>query len=279
MSQEMSYQRVMTIREANNFQRQMSTVIAQVMNSAPAEVKADVKKCCKKKRTKAKSLMAPSEMKIIQTDYNRHLAMAERQTTGKVEQLKVAAITTLEKSQDNLLVSEPSVVADKIHHIIEAQTVQDVTREIKATFKEIKSQHSKTFVSNISTAVQESAVAIGFRNVSIQEPHMGMIRVVATNQTGQNLIAEIEIERQVDIRTELIGYTDGSCEKVIRAFDDEMISRGITTRKKEQKSTHGIPHLPYAKRILKPRVFQQRTFADETQISRAGNETTITIKR
>lgn len=108
---------------------------------------------------------------------------------------------------------------------------------------------------------------------------MGMIRVVATNQTGQNLIAEIEIERQVDIRTELIGYTDGSCEKVIRAFDDEMISRGITTRKKEQKSTYGIPHLPYAKRILKPRVFQQRTFADETQISRAGNETTITIKR
>jgi len=278
MSQEMSYQRVATV-QANNFQRQMAPVIAQVMSSAPAEVKAGVKKCCIKKRVKSESLLAPSEMKVIQADYDRHLEMAQLQTEGKVAQLKVAAVATLVKSQDNLLVSEPEVVAGKVRRIVEAETVQEVTQEIKETFQEIKSQHTKTFVSNISRTVKESAIAIGFKKVTFHEPCIGMVRIIATNQTGQNLIAEIETERQVDIRTELVGYTDGSCEKVMRAFDEEMSVRGITTKRKEQKPTYGIPHLPYAQRLLKPRVLNQRAFEDESLIREECKANTITINQ
>lgn len=279
MSQEMNYQRVATVQEANNFQREMADVIAQIMSSAPAEIKDGVKKCCKKKRAKAPTLMAPSEMKVIQADYDRHLVMTQQQTIGKVEQLKVAAIATIVKSQDNLLVSNPELIAGKVKRIVDSETVQEVAKEIKATFKEIKSQHSMSFVSNISNAVKESAVAIGFKKVSVQEPCIGMIRIVATNQTGQNLIAEIDTERQVDIRTELVGYTDGGCSKVIRAFDEEMVARGITTKSKEIKPTYGIPHLPYAKLLLKPRASKHRTFKDEAPVSEGNNSNTIIIKQ
>ena len=277
MSQEMNYQMVMTVREANNFQQKFGPVIAQVMTSAPAHMVAGVKKCCKKKRVKSKNLLAPTEMRVIQSDYDKHLSIIKQYNVGEVEQLKVAAIATLVKSQDNLLVSEPEVVANKIQRIISSTTIQEVKQEIKATFSEIKTQHSNTFTSKVSEAVKESAIAIGFKKISIQEPHIGLIRVVATNQNGQNLIAEIQSEKQVDIRTELVGYNDGSCKTVIRRFDEELVTRGITTEKKEQKPTYGVPRLPYAKRILQSRTLKQRTFIDEPTSLENDNKNIITI--
>ena len=279
MSQEMNYQRVATVTEANNFQREFGPVIAQIMSTAPSDVVAGVKKCCKRKRVKSKTLLAPSEMKVIQADYDKHLVSAKKQTFGQVEQLKVAAIATIVKSQDNLLVSEPEVVAEKIQRIVNSRTVQEVSQEIKTTFSEIKSQHSSTFALRVSDAVKESAIAVGFKKVSVQEPHIGLVRVVATNQTGQNLIAEITTEKQVDIRTELVGYTDGSCETVMRRFDDEMSIRGVTMGHKEQKPTYGIPRMPYAQRLLKPRVFKKRTFNDEPTCSEDNTMNTISIKQ
>lgn len=278
MSQGINYQRVATVQEANNFQRGMAPIIAQIMNSAPAEVMAGVKKCCKQKHTKSTLLLAPSEMKVIQADYLHHLTVTQQQKCGKVEQMKVAAIATLVKSQDNLLVAEPEKITGKVQRIVAAETVKEVTQEIKSAFKEVKAQHTKSFVANIANAVKEAAAAIGFKEVSVQEPCSGMVRIVATNSTGQNLLAEIETQKQVDIRTELVGYTDGSCEQVMRAFDEEMSIRGITTKHKEQKATHGIPRLPYAKRLLKPRV-SRRSFEDEATVQEEKPTNTITIKQ
>lgn len=279
MSQELYYQRVATVTEANDFQREFGPVIAQIMSTAPANVVAGVKKCCKKKRVNSKTLLAPSEMKVIQADYDKHLSAAKEQKCGKVEQMKVAAIATLVKSQDNLLVSEPDVVVEKIQRIVDSDTVQEISQEIKTTFKEIKSQHSRKFVSRVSEAIKESAVAIGFKKVSVQEPHIGLVRVVATNHSGQNLIAEIATDKQVDIRTELVGFTDGSCEKVIRCFDDELSIRGITMDHKEQKATFGVPRLPYAQTLLKRRTVNNRVFYDETICNEDNTNNRITIKQ
>ena len=69
MSQELYYTRVATVRETQQFQRNFGPVIAQVLNSAPIEVVSGVKKCCKRKRTKTKSVLAPTELTVIQTDF------------------------------------------------------------------------------------------------------------------------------------------------------------------------------------------------------------------
>ena len=280
MSQELSYQRVASVSEAvNNYQRELGPIIAQIMSSAPAAVTAGVKKCSGDKRVKSRVLLAPTELNVIQTDFDQHLKEAKTQDCGKVEQMKVAAIATIAKSQDNLLLSEPDVVVDKIQRIIEAGTVRGVKQEIKAAFQEIKTQHTKSFVDNVSNAVQESAASIGFKTISVQEPHIGMVRIVAVNQTGQNLIAEIESNEKVDIHSELVGYADGSCEKVMKAFDDEMSARGITTERKEQKPTYGIPQLPFAKRLLKNKAIKRRTFKDESPVQNETSVNQITIKQ
>ena len=279
MSQELYYTRVATVRETQQFQRNFGPVIAQVLNSAPVEVVAGVKKCCKRKRVKTKSVLAPTELNVIQTDFEKHIAVAQEQKQVAETQLKVAAIATLVKSQENLIVSSPSVIAESIQRIIDAPTVQDTNKEIKATFKEVKSQHTQAFAENVSVAVKESTIAVGFKEVKIMQDSLNLTRIVATNSSGQNLIAEIDTSTQVDIRTELIGYTDGSCEKVIRAFDNELSVRGITTKVKKQKATNGVPQMPYAQKLVKPKKIVQRTFDDEAAISENEQQSVITIKR
>lgn len=277
MSQELTVTEVRTV-EAQNFQREFAPVLSQILNAAPIEVSTGVKKCCGKCHAKSNTLLAPSELKVIQTDYDRHIAVAQKHYYGKVEQVKVAAIATLVQSQENLLVSEPSVVAEQIQRIVDAKSVREACQEVKSTFKEVKAQHTKTFVANLTKAVKVSAISVGFKYISVQEPQSGMTRIVGTNQTGQNIIAEIETDKQVDIHTELVGFTDGSCEKVMRKFDEELCTRGITTKQKEQKPTYGIPRMLYAQRLAKPKPMHRRVFEDEATAAQEKTIERITLK-
>lgn len=225
--------------------------------------------------------MAPTELNIIQTDFEKHLIASHKQTQTENTRLKIASIATLAKSQENLMVTSPSVIAESIHRIVNAPTVKETNKEIISAFREIKEQHTLAFSRNLSIAIKESAIAVGFRKVQIsEEKNMKTIRIIATNSTGQNLISEIDTSnKQVDIRTELIGYTDGSCEHVIRAFDDELSARGITTKVKEQKATKGVPQMPYTQKLVKSKKIVYRTFEDEPTISENKAQNIITIKR
>lgn len=250
MSQELYISQISTVRETEHFQKELAPIITQIMCTAPAEISAGVKKCAlSNKRCKAKTAVAPSELKVMQTDFDRNMLQAQALELDKVTQLKVASIATMAQSEENIMVSKPEVIASSVERIMAADTVQEVSKAIKTSFMEIKQQHSREFVNNVVLAVQESAAAVGFVKVWMQDVNSETVRVVATNTTGQNLIAEIEAGDRVNIHSELIGYTDGSCGKVMRAFDEELTIRGITMEQKEQKATLGIPHMPYAKKL------------------------------
>ena len=281
MSQEITYTNAVTVNAPLNFQREFGPIIAQVLNAAPIEISLGVKKCCGSCHPTTSRLLSPSEMKIINTDYKNHLDMMQQQKCGEVERLKVAALATLAKSNENLLVCDPKEVAVKIQRIVDAETVREVNQEIKSAFKEIKVQHTKTFVSNLARVVTESAVSVGFKKIAIQHSCQGLVRVVGTNHTGQNLVAEIETAKNIDIHTELIGFSDGSCQGVMRAFDDAMLARGLSVEHKEQMPTFGIPQMSYAKMLVKPKKKTLRVFSDDkTTNIEHGNSlvNTLTIK-
>lgn len=281
MSQELYYQQVATVRKAQQFQRDFAPLLTQIINTAPVEVTTGVRNCCKRKHIKSESILAPTELNIIQTDFEKHLIASHEQAQTENTRLKIAAIATLAKSQENLMVTSSSVIAENIHRIVNAPTVKETNKEIRSAFREIKEQHTLAFSKNLSIAIKESAIAVGFRNVQIsEEKNMKIIRIIATNSAGQNLISEIDTSnKQVDIRTELIGYTDGSCEHVIRAFDDELSVRGITTKVKEQKATKGVPQMPYTQKLVKSKKTVHRTFEDEQTISENKAQNIITIKQ
>ncbi len=277
MSQIINHTGVATVNESLNFQREFAPILSTILNSAPNEITTAVKKCCCTHRAASEVLLSPNELKVIQNDFDKHMQQVQQQVTENGEQLKVAAIATLMDHQENLLVSNPQLVVESIQKIVAAEKVSDVYQEVRSTFHEIKVQHTEAFVANIRHAVEESAVAVGFKEVLVQVPSAQLVRVVATNTSGQNLVTEITNEKQVDIRTELIGFTDGSCERVMRMFDDEMVSRGISTEYKEQTPTYGIPQIPYAQKLLKPSSNKHRSFEDEVVAEEDINDN-ITIK-
>lgn len=276
MSQELTVTEIRTV-EAQNFQRTFVPVLSQILNAAPIEVSAGVKRCCGKCYARSTKLLAPSELKTIQTDYDRHIRVAQKQNHEKVEQVRVAAIATLVQSQENLLVSEPRVVAEQLQSIVDAKTIREINQKVRATFKEVKAQHTKSFVANLTNAVKEATLSVGFEHIRVQETRTGMTRIVGTNQIGQNIIAEIDTNTQVDIHTELIGFTDGSCEKVMRKFDEELSLRGVTSKYKEQKTTYGIPRMPYAQRLVKSRPVRRRFLEDEETVVQVKQEERIQL--
>lgn len=277
MSQIIHHVGVATVNESLNFQREFAPILSSIMNSAPIEITAAVKECSDMHYAASEVLLSPNKLKVIQTDFDKHLQQAQNQVAGHSEQLKIAAIATLVDHQENLLVSKPQLIAESIQNIVAAENETEVYQEVKLAFHEIKLQHTEAFIANITHAVEESAAAVGFKEVQVQMPSDQLVRVVATNTSGQNLIAEIANEKQVDIRTELIGFTDGSCDRVVRMFDNEMVSRGISTEYKEQKPTYGVPQIPYAQKLLKPSSNMHRSFEDEVVAGEDINDT-ITIK-
>ena len=278
MSRIIRHAGVATVRQSLNFQREFAPILSQIMNSAPAEVVSTAKMCCSTEHVASNVLLSPNELKVIQSDFAKHKKKARTKVKTNSEQLKVAAIATLADYQEKLLVSHPEMVPEKIQKVVSAKTEQETYQEIQAAFHEIKVQHAESFVANLTHAVETSAIAVGFPKVEIQKPSTQMVRVVATNDKGQNLIAEIANEKQIDIHTELIGFTDGSCEKVMRAFDNEMVQQGITTEYKEQKATLGVPQLPYAKKLLNCIKKKSRSFTDETLVPQENNDESIHIK-
>lgn len=277
MSQIIRHIGVATVQESLNFQREFAPILSEILNSAPTEVVSTAKMCCSAVPVDSNVLLSPNELKVIQRDFTKHKNKARERVKTSSEQLKAAAIATLTDYQDKLLVSRPEIVADKIQRVVTAKTEQETYQEIQSAFHEIKVQHAESFVANIAHAVETSAISVGFPDVQVQRPSTQMVRVVATNDTGQNMIAEITNDQQIDIHTELIGFTDGTCEKVMRAFDDEMVLHGMTTKHKEQKPTLGVPQLPFAKRLLGRIRKKSRSFADETIVSQDNNNESIHI--
>ena len=201
------------------------------------------------------------------------------ETMGEETGMKVAAIATLMNSEPNLLVSEPEVITSKLQNIIAAETPIAVESEIKMAFKEIKLQHTRMFVDNVTEAVKESAIAVGFNDIVVQQPKAGLVRVVATAPDGKNLISEIDSKKKVDIHTELVGFTDGYCKKVMESFDEALSSKGIKSKVKKMKPTCGIPQMPYAKTLAKRKSRSQlRVFEDETEVNQNEVEIKITLK-
>ncbi len=276
MSQEMYDQRLATVREAQNYQRNFGSIMAQSFSAAPNEVRTAVRNCCKTKNARTPVLLAPTELHTIQIDFERYKVGMRESKVNTVVEVKAAALATLMASQENLVATNPVAVTEHLQRVMAATTVQETAKAVQQAFREIKAQHTDAFVSNITVAVQESAAAIGFTDVKVVERNPEMVRILATNSAGQNMVTEISSQKQVDMRTELIGYTDGSCSKVIKAFDDELSKRGITTGSKTITPTHGVVQMPYAKRLLKK---GRRVFADEEVSGVEEARNILTIKQ
>lgn len=257
MSQELVYSRVNTVQQAARFSQQLVPVISEILKTAPVEVR---QKCTAMPVPVSSSdmLLAPSELTHIQSEFEHN--MAALKGFENIVRLQVSALNTITSFQSQLTVSQPKVITAGLQALISATTVNGASKAVESLFAEIRHQHTGAFVSGLTSAISGAAATIGFSNVNIVEHSSNMVRIVAKNQDSQYLISEIEVGRSVDVHSELVGITDGSCVHKMRKFEEELAKRGVTVSEKKQKATHGIPQMPFSKKIQKNKNTSNRVY-------------------
>lgn len=270
MSQELVYSRINTVQQdVARFRQQMAPVISDILKVVPVEVR---QKCTAVPVSVSSSdmLLAPSELMHIQNEFEHN--MAALKGADNIVRLQASALNTMTSVQAQLAVSQPEVITTKLQALTSATTVEGASKAVESVFAEIRLQHTGEFVSGLTTAISGSAAAIGFSNVRIVENSSTMVRIVAQNQNSQYLVSEIEIGQCVDVHSELVGITDGSCAHTMRKFEEELAKRGVTVSEKKQKPTQGIPQMPFSKKIQKKKSAPNRVY-DSNEETETGKIT------
>lgn len=275
MSQELVYSRVNTVQQdAARFRQQMAPIISEILKTAPVEVR---QKCTvvPVSVSSPDMLLAPSELTHIQSEFERNMTVLKE--SDNIVRLQASALNTIASVQSQLAVSKPEAITAGLQVLTSATTIESASKAVESVFAEIRHQHTDEFVSGLTTAISGSAAVIGFSNVNIVEHSSTMVRIVAKNHDSQYLVSEIEIGQSVDVHSELVGITDGFCAHTMRKFEEELTIRGVTVSEKEQKTTQGIPQMPFSKKIQKKKSMPNRVFdsCEDTETTK----TTIQIKK
>ena len=276
MSQETSYYQIQRVEEINNYAESVAQIMRNTMRAMPIQVTSNVEKIKTVKNMFASSssaniLHSPTSLKVLQKRLNQNIAILNLDNTeqaDEVTKIKAAAIAMLE--QENLRIENKELVEQVIEELLTANTLEQTTEKLSSAFAEIKREHAKVFTDTLSSAIMAASSTIGFSQVRLETVTPSLIRIIATDPKGINLISEIHTDasKKIDVLSELEGVTDGSCKTIMDEFNTELEKRGIVAVRKECKSTSGIAGLPYAKKMQKNRNTSKREFLNQQVIAK-----------
>lgn len=274
MSQEITYTHINTVeQDAAAFREQISPLLDSIIQTATSKVRCNLTHTRHPQLTSSDKLLAPSELTLVQDEFEHN--MAKLKGTDNVMRLQSSALNTLASVQDNIALSNPTEVKYRIETLMAARNVATASQSVESLFSEVRHQHTQAFLNGLTSAITQSAAIIGFSNARVVERTPNFIRVLGKNSLSQYLVCEIELDKTIDLHSELVGVADGSCFHTMRMFEDELAKRGISVSEKKQKATRGIPQMPFSKRLVKRTSTSPRVLEDETVID---DEIKSTIK-
>jgi len=166
-----------------------------------------------------------------------------------LEATKVSVIATVSKM--NFKVEEGKAVRQAMKALVNTREGNSLKKEVKSLMNHLEVSHTKAFSSALAKACVKASLAVGFKQVEVKDV-LGKLEIIATNSIGQRLISEIAVDARtnaVNVNTETIGMTDGSCSVIMNQFNNELKRMGIKIGTEETKFTGGVCQMSYAKMI------------------------------
>jgi hypothetical protein len=166
-----------------------------------------------------------------------------------VEATKACIIATISKM--NFKVEEGKAVRQAIKAITTSQNTNSLNRQIKALMNHLEVTHTRVFTSALARACVKASLSVGFKEVEVKNV-LGKLEIIASNSIGQRLVSEIEVDAKtgaVNMHTETIGMTDGSCSLVMNQFNHELKKMGVKIGSEKTKFTGGVCQMSYARMI------------------------------
>jgi hypothetical protein len=143
----------------------------------------------------------------------------------------------------------------------------------------LEASNQQILVQSLVNAVNQASTKTGFGQVKVDN-FQGKTRVIATNFSGQALVTEINTTDQVNIATEVIGVTDGSCNEILDRFEQALLEEGVVRDgAPERKFTGGVVDLDAAKDFIRSRVTPKKVASSDRTQPIANSEEQETLNR
>jgi len=137
-------------------------------------------------------------------------------------------------------ITEPDKIKDKIIQLHRSD-VSNVKTASNNLIKEVEKQHCSVFKKELSRIVSLASQEAGFKTINIRTNDLNPV-VVAINNEGKGIISEVKINdksKQIDIISETVGITDGSCHDIMNKYSNSLKKYGVKFSTAERKITGG----------------------------------------
>jgi ribosomal protein S28E/S33 len=207
------------------------------------------------------------------------------QVTVKVAQQKLSVLDTAKVTTMATLAVTPYRTTESVKiqqcvdQLVIASSAQQVQLVQQQLLQALEAGNQQVLVQSLVHVVNQASVKAGFAQVKV-DIFKGNHRVIATNFIGQALITEIDATDQVNITTEVIGVTDGSCSGILDRFEQALLEEGVVRDgSPERKFTGGVVDLDAAKDFIRSHVKPKKVASSDRTKSAATSEEQAAINR
>lgn len=167
-----------------------------------------------------------------------------------VESARLRALMTLQTAP---YTCEADLLRIPMQTLAEARTEAEVNTASKHLREVAENGHRELMTRALVKACENASIQAGFSSVDTMRGMNGVMRVVASDDSGRGLVTEIRMDPQYEplLETEVVGVTDGSCARVMDQFDQALQEQGVRTATPARKPTGGVCELTAARELLR----------------------------
>ena len=187
---------------------------------------------------------ARSQMKTVS-------AQLEPLRLPSVEAVRLSGLLHLASAP--FVVQNPVLVEQRLSALLSAQTLDEAVAARRTLTQAVHAGHRQAFSGAVAQACSNAARQIGFDRVEMTASRHGEVRVVAQNDLGQALVAEIRSGASSDpsLAAEVVGVRDGSCRQIMDAFERALAAQGVRYAPPRRRPTGGVCQLEAARALLR----------------------------
>lgn len=168
--------------------------------------------------------------------------------------MKAATLASVAASP--YLTEDSKAVQQHLGMICRAKSAKELLRAESAALSELEAGHQQLFVKSLAFACGQAAAKVGFSHIQTTNDAQGAVRVIATDDSGRSLVTEIKADarKESSIATEVVGVFDGSCNKILDAFDEALEAEGVRASVLKRKFTGGVCALEATRSFIQSKV-------------------------
>ena len=169
---------------------------------------------------------------------------------------KLQARTLLEITSTPCLMDDAAAVREHLKALAQARTAAEASLSRNKVLAALTAGHHRAFLASLRQSCAAAASEIGLTTISEEIGPLGEPRLVATDQAGRGIVAEIRSDQgsRVVLDTEIVGVKDNTCQALMERFDRALEAQGVRSGSASRKPAGGRAHLAAARAFVRKKV-------------------------